>query len=339
MIYRGHLNFLLFSFLILFLYTEGITGMYADEFLKIGVGPKPMAMGNAFSALADDGSAFYWNPAGIANRRVKLISFMYDSHLQYSNFFFSGIMLPAGRDAMLAFNWIRFSVDNIVLRPDISQLPVEERRGKVREFLTGRKPLFNSVEEAYYFTFARSIKSTVDPGWRYLLLPFDLYFGLNFKFLRKKLLNGKAFGSGMDLGILLKFNLEELFDVKTMGYFATSLVIRDLTNTKVSWNTGVQDEISRNLIFGFLYLKNIERLKSSVSVDLDFVHDGSPETKMGVCLDYRGVFSYRMGLLNRGFAAGVGINFPVGGKEINMEYAFISSELKNNHKIGLSIRL
>lgn len=35
-------------------------------FLKIGVGARPIAMGNAFTAVADDINAISWNPAGLA---------------------------------------------------------------------------------------------------------------------------------------------------------------------------------------------------------------------------------------------------------------------------------
>ncbi|UCE06719.1 MAG: PorV/PorQ family protein [bacterium] len=41
-------------------------GTSALTFLKIGVGAKATAMGGAFVALANDASAMYWNPAGVA---------------------------------------------------------------------------------------------------------------------------------------------------------------------------------------------------------------------------------------------------------------------------------
>jgi long-subunit fatty acid transport protein len=41
-------------------------GISAFQFLKIGVGARGVAMGEAFVAIADDGSALYWNPAGLA---------------------------------------------------------------------------------------------------------------------------------------------------------------------------------------------------------------------------------------------------------------------------------
>lgn len=38
-------------------------------FLKIGVGARAMGMGSAFVAVADDPTALYWNPAGLASGR------------------------------------------------------------------------------------------------------------------------------------------------------------------------------------------------------------------------------------------------------------------------------
>jgi hypothetical protein len=41
-------------------------GTFDGQFLKIGIGARAAGMGNAFVAIADDPTAVYWNPAGIA---------------------------------------------------------------------------------------------------------------------------------------------------------------------------------------------------------------------------------------------------------------------------------
>jgi hypothetical protein len=41
-------------------------GISAFQFLKIGVGARGVAMGESFSAVANDVSALYYNPAGLA---------------------------------------------------------------------------------------------------------------------------------------------------------------------------------------------------------------------------------------------------------------------------------
>ena len=43
------------------------SGTTAAQFLKIDVGPRAIAMGGAFTATANDISAIYWNPAGLAS--------------------------------------------------------------------------------------------------------------------------------------------------------------------------------------------------------------------------------------------------------------------------------
>lgn len=42
-------------------------GTAGAQFLQIGVGARPMSMGGAFAAVANDAAAVFWNPSGIAN--------------------------------------------------------------------------------------------------------------------------------------------------------------------------------------------------------------------------------------------------------------------------------
>ncbi|MBU4443884.1 UPF0164 family protein, partial [bacterium] len=41
-------------------------GTTAAQFLKIPIGTRAMGMGSAFVSVANDATALYWNPAGIA---------------------------------------------------------------------------------------------------------------------------------------------------------------------------------------------------------------------------------------------------------------------------------
>ena len=43
--------------------TVSKTGTTAAQFLKIGIGARALAMGGAYSAVSDDATALYWNPA------------------------------------------------------------------------------------------------------------------------------------------------------------------------------------------------------------------------------------------------------------------------------------
>ena len=52
-------------------------GEAGAQFLKIGIGAKAGAMGDAFVALADDPSAIYWNPAGLTNAQTPQVQATY----------------------------------------------------------------------------------------------------------------------------------------------------------------------------------------------------------------------------------------------------------------------
>ena len=59
---------------------EQRAGISTAQFLKIGVGGRATAMGDAFVAIANDVSALYWNPAGLAQFSENQVMF---SHNQW----------------------------------------------------------------------------------------------------------------------------------------------------------------------------------------------------------------------------------------------------------------
>ena len=57
-------------------------GTTTGELLKIPVGTRAIGMGDAYTALADDSSALYWNPAGMSFASQKEASFMHSSLIE-----------------------------------------------------------------------------------------------------------------------------------------------------------------------------------------------------------------------------------------------------------------
>jgi len=56
------------------------SGRTGSNFLKIPVGPRPMGLGSAFTGVADNVYALYWNPAGIGFIRRWEVSAMYNQY-------------------------------------------------------------------------------------------------------------------------------------------------------------------------------------------------------------------------------------------------------------------
>lgn len=85
--------FCLFSLSLGWLYEPGATGF---TFLKLGIGARPVAMGNAFNAVSDDGNALFWNPAGLGISPDFHLTGMGMNMLGFVNYFSLGTLIPAG---------------------------------------------------------------------------------------------------------------------------------------------------------------------------------------------------------------------------------------------------
>lgn len=68
-------------------------------FLKLGVGARAMGMGSAYVALADDPTAVYWNPAGLAAAEAAQVTVMHNEWIEDFRQEFAAVASPVGRGA------------------------------------------------------------------------------------------------------------------------------------------------------------------------------------------------------------------------------------------------
>lgn len=82
-------------------------GTTAANFLKIGVGARAAAMGEAYTALASDGTSLYWNPGGLAQIEKMEISAMYNRYFQAINQGYLSLAFPLlGGTTGLGVNYV-----------------------------------------------------------------------------------------------------------------------------------------------------------------------------------------------------------------------------------------
>lgn len=78
-------------------FNSGYKGTSGAQFLEIGPGARPAGMGEAFSAVADDIHALYYNPAGLASIHNVEFGGMHDQYFQSLDYNFGAFVIPISR--------------------------------------------------------------------------------------------------------------------------------------------------------------------------------------------------------------------------------------------------
>ncbi len=208
----------------------------AGNFLRFGVGARPLGMGNSFVAIADDATAVYWNPAGLASSDIA------EFFISYANRFGLGIhdvslgfTLPTERRYRLGAALVRTSVDGITRssREDTDGRPIVEGS-------------FGDSENAFILAMGYRLHRMISVG-------------LGTKLLLHQLDTWSANGLGFDLGFMFT-----PADAISLG-----LNVQNLNNPRMRWNTleHSYDNISTNVKAGCAVHLLSRRLTISLDAD------------------------------------------------------------------------
>lgn len=184
---------------------------YSNEFLNIGVGARGLAMGSAQVASVNDGTAGYWNPAGLTG--VKDHASVNVMHAEYfsgiGKFDYASLALPlAGNKRTLGITAIRFGVDDIP-----NTLFLVEPDGTINY---GNVTTFSSADYGFIFSLGQRLREKENR---------NIDFGVNAKVIHRSVGSfAKAWGFGFDAGLQIQAN-------KWKFGFAG----RDITTTFNTW--------------------------------------------------------------------------------------------------------
>ena len=278
---------------------------YSNEFLNIGAGARGLAMGGAQVALADDGTAGYWNPAGLTE--VKERAMLNRKHAGY----FSGIgkndyaaaALPAtDGKRVLGLTLLRFAIDDIP-----NTLYLVEPDGTINY---NNIRSFSSADYAFLMSYAQKIVSEENRS---------ISFGVNAKVIHRSVGSfARAWGFGLDAGLRMQWH-----------QWRMGATLRDVTTTFNAWSFSFSERekevlyLTKNeipvkstemtaprLILGLARdLKMGENFRLTPELDLDFTFDGkrnvllsgqpvSVDPRLGVEAGYREVVMLRAGVSN-----------------------------------------
>jgi hypothetical protein len=316
---------------------------YAADFLNIPVGAKPLSMGGAFTALANDESAFYWNPAGVSLLPNMTAGFMYSSEFgglgsSLAAFYHAGFTLPM-ESTSLALNWVRLSVGDIRYGPDLTNINItQDRQRLVREYYGGNATMFSDHEDALVLSVARNNKFEIDWGLFYFKQIIEVPIGVNFKYISQKIGEfGSSSGIGVDVGAMVKFSLGQFLQIPEIGKMGLGLNVTDLLDTKLNWSTERQHVVPRKFIGGVAYTHEIPsiNLVATMTTDLDF--SDKRKVRMGLEAVYREDVSIRAGLDRSLFTTGAGFNWQ---KKVKCDYSLLlHNDLGAVHRLSFGINI
>ncbi len=276
------------------------TPKYSNEFLAIGVGARGLGLSGAMSAMVNDATAGYWNPAGLTKVKGNLqIALMHSEYFAgIAKYDYGSFAAPIDATRTIGVSIIRFAVDDIIDSTDLI-----DKDGNIDY---DRLKSFSSADYAFLFSYAQKTKIT------------GLSLGANAKVVHRKVGDfAKAWGFGLDAGAQYE-----------KGKWTFAAVGKDITSTFNAWtyNTenleavfnqtgnaipenGLEVTLPR-LILGTAFKTNIiKKITVNPAIDLDITFDGkrnvpvktdvmSIDPKIGVEFGYDDFIFLRAGLGN-----------------------------------------
>jgi len=131
-------------------------GTSGAQFLKISVG-RGSAMGEAFVAVADDGSATFWNPAGLGLLTAREVNFHHNEWIADIRHEYLSVILP-----LQDFGTMGISL-TVLTMGEFEYTDVDDPNTSIRED-TGTGIMFNAASYCLGFSFGRMFTDRLAAG-------------------------------------------------------------------------------------------------------------------------------------------------------------------------------
>ncbi len=281
-----------------------IEGGLSGAFLNYAPAPRSLAMGKAFTAIADDVQAGYYNPAGLFQLNAQEVLLAHSQLYGGMRMEYLGYALPTREFGTVSVTALNFGAEDI------------ESRTPGNNQYEGY--LFS--ENAYTFSYAYNPTHF-------------LGFGTNLRVLAKNIAQYSGVGFGADLGAL----------VRAPGPFSFGLVWQNALQPRLTLAT-IEEVYPQTLRAGAAVRLLSDRVKASFDLACnDFLTNGRRNfvPRGGVELQLvPGVFSQRVGLDPNEISLGLGLQKYWGKMGLGVDYAFLlhhqsGYRLPPTHKLGI----
>lgn len=284
-------------------------GTSGGQFLRVGAGARGPAMAGAFSPIADDATAIYWNPAGMALIEKREVALSYNAYFQDTASQFLGYAQPTDGRGTFGFGASLFGVQDI-----------EKRSATGGDADIADLGDFNTQDMALALGWANKRGA--------------LHYGLSLKYISSDLETEKAQTAALDVGTIYKMHEDKGLSL--------SLAVLNLGGELKFAEEG--DPLPLNIKPGLAYRMNTENMGSLTAVvDSDIlINDNKAYVQPGVEWRAHPMLALRTGFqigrgegAGSGFAAGVGFNIM----NLGLDYAFVPyGDLGDSHRVSIGLK-
>ncbi len=276
-------------------------GGQAGAFLRIGVGARALSMGSAFTAVANDPSAGFWNAAGLINLEFPEIIGTYSVLSLDRSYNYAGIGLPFSERLYFAFNWIGLGVDQIEGR---------SAEGRFTDY-------FKNQEQAYIMSFGIKLHKNIG-------------IGFSSKYLSHTLSDNQSSGYGFDASAYIK-----PFSFLSFGY-----QVQDISS-KVRWDTESKLEEKfpqcQRIAFCLSPFKN----NTLITMDIENTANQKSKLHAGLEVPVLSFFGIRAGYSHNKMLGGAYLLLPIENKQLILDYCIGEDPIDQtkSHRVSLRLRM
>jgi long-subunit fatty acid transport protein len=277
-------------------------GISTAEFLKIGVGSRASAMGDAFVAIANDASALYWNPAGLSQFKDDQLMFSHNMWVVDINHDFVGAVYHMDETNTFGVAFTALSMQDMPVTTEF------------QPFGTG--DYFGFGDIALAVTYSRKMTE-------------QFSFGGTVRYIEETLDKLKMRGVMIDLGTYYWTGLGTTRFAVTVSNFGNQLapdgqVVLIGKRSISQWQAFSPPTVFR---IGFAFEPYQDEInKVTASIQLNHPNDNSENLSTGVEYNWKNTFylrgGYKFNVDEQNYSFGAGVYVPVSIANVTVDYSY-----------------